>query len=98
MSLDEKINELLTQVSELRELLEKRPDASPKATLTVSELAERWSLCEESVRLLIRQKKIKPLRGFRPYIITMDEVRRYEVGAEEAAQRAQARAAKGGRP
>lgn len=54
------------------------PESNLKAVFTVAELAERWCAHPESVRRLIRDKQIKPLRGFRPFRIPYDEVRRYE--------------------
>ncbi len=53
-------------------------EPSLKAVFTVPELAERWCTCEESIRRLIRDKEIKPLRGFRPFRIPFDEIRKYE--------------------
>lgn len=49
-----------------------------KAVFTVEELAARWCTHPESIRRLIREKQIKPLRRFRPFRITYDEIRRYE--------------------
>ena len=49
-----------------------------QAVYSVAELAERWNVHSESIRRLIRDKKLKTLSGFRPYRITYDEVRRYE--------------------
>lgn len=59
-----------------------------KAVYTVQELAERWCAHPESIRRLIREKQIKTLRGFRPFRITFDEIRRYEsFDSPEAKQR-----------
>lgn len=49
-----------------------------KAVFTVEELAARWCTHPESIRRMIRDKKIKTLRGFRPFRVTFDEIRRYE--------------------
>ena len=54
------------------------PEQNLKAVFTVQELAERWCLHPESIRRMMRDKKIKPLRGFRPFRIPFDEIRRYE--------------------
>jgi len=54
-----------------------------QAVYSVAELAERWRVHPESVRILIRRRELKPLRAFRPYRITYDEVRRYETQSEE---------------
>lgn len=49
-----------------------------KAVFTVDELAARWCLHPETIRRMIRGKKIKTLRGFRPFRVTFEEIRRYE--------------------
>ena len=54
------------------------PAPAVKACFFVGELADRWQVHPESIRRLIREKKLKTLSGFRPYRITFDEVRRYE--------------------
>jgi hypothetical protein len=54
-----------------------------QAVFAVAELAERWRVHPESIRKLIRRRELKPLRAFRPYRITYDEVRRYETQNEE---------------
>lgn len=59
-----------------------------KAVYSVAELGERWQIHPESIRRLIRDKKLKTLSGFRPYRITFDEVRRYECQDEAAEMRA----------
>lgn len=51
---------------------------SLQAVFLVEELAARWKTHPETVRMLIRERKLKPLRGLRPYRITFAEVRRYE--------------------
>lgn len=51
---------------------------SLKAVYTVQELADRWCTHPESIRRLIRDKQLKVLRGFRPFRITFEEIRRYE--------------------
>jgi len=72
------------------------PEASLKAVYFVHELAERWHLHPESIRRLIRERKLKPLRGFRPFRITYDEIRRYETH-DEAEERQRAILARHGR-
>ena len=69
------------------------------AVYSVTELADRWQVHPESIRRLIRDKKLKTLSGFRPYRITFDEVRRYECLDEASEIRAEyvARRKKGGR-
>jgi hypothetical protein len=66
------------------EAAEVHPAPAIKAVYTVAELAERWQVHPESVRILIRKRELKPLRSLRPYRITYDEVRRYECLTEEA--------------
>ena len=70
-----------------------------KACFFVGELADRWQVHPESIRRLIRDKKLKTLSGFRPYRITYDEVRRYECLDEASEMRTEymARRKKGGR-
>ncbi len=78
MSVEEKIDTLTRRLEELTELTASRREPYHKFCLTVEELAERWALCPEAVRRLIREKKLRPLRGFRPFRITLDEIKRYE--------------------
>lgn len=54
------------------------PEPPLKAVFTVDELAARWCLHPETIRRMIRDKKIKTLRGFRPFRVTFEEIRRYE--------------------
>lgn len=63
------------------------PEPALKAVLTVEELAKRWCTHPESIRRLIRRKEIKTLRGFRPFRITFDEIRRYETHDAAAERR-----------
>ncbi len=77
MTLEEKVDLIQSSLEELRAELRRRSTAY-KATLTVRELAERWNVGEETVRILIRRRQLRPIRGFRPYVITMAEVTRYE--------------------
>lgn len=65
------------------------PAPAVKACFFVGELAERWQVHPESIRRLIRDRKLKTLTGFRPYRITFDEVRRYECLDEAAEVRAE---------
>lgn len=62
------------------------PATSLKAVFHVEELAQRWAVHPESVRKLIRARALRPLRGFRPYRIPFDEVRRYETHDEARAR------------
>jgi len=79
MTLEEKIDSLSRQLTELGEyVLKTQHHPEHRFCLTVEELAERWALCPEAIRRLIRAKNLKPLRGFRPFRITLDEIRRYE--------------------
>ena len=78
MTVEEKIDRLSRQLQELGEIVLKKLEPDHKFCLTVDELAERWGLNPESIRILIREKKLKTLRGFRPFRITLDEIRRYE--------------------
>lgn len=59
---------------------------SLKFAYSVAEVAERWDLSEESIRRLIRNRTLRTLRGFRPFRITLDEIRRYET-YDEATER-----------
>lgn len=72
------------------------PEPTLKAVLTVEELAARWCTHPESIRRLIRRKEIKKLRGFRPFRIPFDEIRRYET-YDPAAERQQEIQARHGR-
>ena len=60
---------------------------SLKFVFTVSELAERWAVSDESIRRLIRERRLRPLQKFRPFRISMDEVRRYETYDEAEEKR-----------
>jgi hypothetical protein len=75
---DEQIEALARQIRELGEILIKQLHPEHKFCLTVEELAQRWILSPEAVRRLVRAKELKPLRGFRPFRFTLDEIRRYE--------------------
>lgn len=88
MSVDEKIDHLVRQVDKLGHLLSVKTTSDLKHCYTVEELARRWDLCPEAIRRLIRAKQLKPLRGFRPFRITLDEIKRYEALEEGREARA----------
>ncbi len=87
-TLEEKINSLSRQLEDLTALVLAQREPSLKFCLTVEELAERWALGPEAVRRLIRARHLKPLRGFRPFRITLDEIKRYEALDEGSEMRA----------
>ncbi len=70
------------------ELLDSPANQGLKHCYTVEELGQRWDLCPEAIRRLIRAKQLKPLRGFRPFRITLDEIKRYEALEEGREARA----------
>lgn len=88
MSVDEKIDHLVRRVDELGRLLSTKTASDLKHCYTVEELAQRWELCPEAIRRLIRNKQLRPLRGFRPFRITLDEIKRYEALEEGREARA----------
>jgi hypothetical protein len=90
-ALEDQLARISRQLEEITDLTLRQREPSLKNCLTVEELAERWALCPEAVRRLIREKKLKPLRGFRPFRITLDEIRRYEALEEGREARALAR-------
>lgn len=77
-TLEEKLDTLSQQISELGEQVGSQNDPQRKFCLRVEELARRWDVCPEAIRRLVREKQLKPLRGFRPFRFTFDEIRRYE--------------------
>jgi nucleotidyltransferase/DNA polymerase involved in DNA repair len=76
--IEAKLDHLSRQVATLSELVSSRNTPATKCTLMVEELAERWSLCPEAVRRLVRDKQLRPLRDFRPYRFTLKEVLDFE--------------------
>lgn len=76
--LETKIDRLIQQIGDLEHILLAERDPSIRHCLSAEELAQRWGLGTESVRRLIRTRQLKPLRGFRPFRITLDEIKRYE--------------------
>lgn len=77
-TLEKRIDQLARRIQELGEILSKQFHPEQKFCLTANELAERWELGPEAIRRLVRSKQLRPLRGFRPFRFTMDEIRRYE--------------------
>ena len=75
---DEKIEVLARRIQELGEILSKQIHPEQKFCLAVEELAERWGTHPESIRRLVRTKQLKPLRSFRPFRFTLDEIHRFE--------------------
>ena len=90
-TVEEQLTRIARQIEDLTVLTIRQREPGLKNCLTAEELAERWALCPEAVRRLIRDKKLKPLRGFRPFRITLDEIRRYEALEEGREARALAR-------
>ena len=86
-TLDEKLDALTRRIDELGQLITSRQAPELKFCLTVEELASRWALGPEAVRRLVRNKELRPLRGFRPFRFTMEEVRRYEALTTHSARK-----------
>jgi len=86
-TLDEKLDALTRRIDELGKLITSRQTPELKFCLTVDELASRWALGPEAVRRLVRSKELRPLRGFRPFRFTMEEVRRYEAQTSNSARK-----------
>ncbi len=86
-TLDEKLDALTRRIDELGQLITSRQTPELKFCLTVEELASRWALGPEAVRRLVRSKELRPLRGFRPFRFTMEEVRRYEALTTHSARK-----------
>ncbi|MBC2593753.1 helix-turn-helix domain-containing protein [Ruficoccus amylovorans] len=76
--IEAKLDHLSRQVATLSELVSSQHTPATKCTLMVEELAERWSLCPEAVRRLVRDKQLRSLRDFRPYRFTLKEVLDFE--------------------
>lgn len=72
----EVLSEKPTPLSELPEAA--LPTSGLKGVFLVDELAERWEVSPERIRILIRERKLKTLRGLKPYRITYKDVREYE--------------------
>jgi hypothetical protein len=86
-TLDEKLDALTRRIDELGLLITSRQTPELKFCLTVEELSSRWALGPEAVRRLVRNKELRPLRGFRPFRFTMEEVRRYEAQTSSSARK-----------
>lgn len=86
-TLDEKLDALTRRIDELGQLITSRQTPELKFCLTVEELSSRWALGPEAVRRLVRNKELRPLRGFRPFRFTMEEVRRYEALTTSSARK-----------
>ncbi len=86
-TLDEKLDALTRRIDELGQIISSRQTPELKFCLTVEELASRWALGPEAVRRLVRSKELRPLRGFRPFRFTMEEVRRYEAQTTNSARK-----------
>jgi len=76
--LEAKLEHLSFQVAQLTEVVRDLKEPGVKYVLTVEELAQRWGLCAEAIRRLVREKQLRPLREFRPYRFTLDEIRSFE--------------------
>ena len=77
-TLEERVQDLAEQITQLCNTLAASREQSPRVCFSVEEVAKRWGVAGGRVRRLIRDKHLKPLRGFRPFRITLDEIRRYE--------------------
>ena len=86
-TLDEKVDALTRRIDELGQIITSRQTPELKFCLTVEELASRWALGPEAVRRLVRNKELRPLRGFRPFRFTMEEVRRYEAQTSNSSRK-----------
>jgi hypothetical protein len=78
MSLEKKIDQLSLQVKELGEIITSELNPQNKFCLNTEELALRWDVSIERIRRLVREKKIKPMRGLGQHRFTLDEIRRFE--------------------
>lgn len=76
--IDDKLDTLSRQIATLSELVASLNDPAVKFTLTVEELAQRWSLGPEAIRRLVRRKELRPLRDFKPFRFTLKEIRDFE--------------------
>ena len=78
MSLEKKIDQLSRQVKDLGEIITSELNPQNKFCLRTEELAQRWDVSIDRVRRLVREKKIKPMRGLGQNRFTLDEIRRFE--------------------
>lgn len=77
-TLEQKIDQLSRQVKDLSEIIFSEINPQNKFCLSVEEVAGRWDVCNEQVRRLVRDRKLKPMRGLGRYRFTLDEIRRFE--------------------
>ena len=78
MTLEQKIDQLSRQVQDLGEIISSELNPQNKFCLSVEELAQRWDVSIELIRRLVRDKKLKPMRGLGKHRFTLDEIRRFE--------------------
>ena len=95
-TLEEKIDHLTRQVQELGELVLRHAMPEQKFCLGVEELARRWDVHAELIRRLVRDRKLKAMRGLGKHRFTIDEIRRFETH-DDAAERQKAILARHGR-
>ena len=76
--LEDKVDYLVQQIDLLNKLIRSLREPNTRYVLTVEELSERWNLSYESIRRLVRDKQLRPLRDFRPFRFTLKEVREFE--------------------
>lgn len=82
-TLEQKIDQLSRQVKDLSEIISTELNPQNKFCLSVEELAQRWDVSVERVRRLVRDKKLKPMRGLGKHRFTLDEIRRFENADQE---------------
>jgi DNA-binding transcriptional regulator YhcF (GntR family) len=82
-TLEQKIDQLSRQVKDLSEIISAELNPQNKFCLSVEELAQRWDVSVERIRRLVRDKKLKPMRGLGKHRFTLDEIRRFENADQE---------------
>lgn len=83
MTLEQQIKRLSHQINELSEMISRELNPHNKFCLSVEELAQRWDVSSERIRRLVRDKKLKPMRGLGKHRFTLDEIRRFENADQE---------------
>lgn len=83
MTLEQKIDQLSRQVQDLGEILSHQLNPQNKFCLSAEELAQRWDVSIERVRRLVRDKKLRPMRGLGKHRFTLDEIRRFETADQQ---------------
>ena len=88
MTLEQKIDQLSRQVQDLGEIISSELNPQNKFCLSVEELAQRWDVSIELIRRLVRDKKLKPMRGLGKHRFTLDEIRRFETKDQQVDKQA----------